>query len=202
MENNPQAVTDWNLISIPFNLTIFEIYNGTNMGYNPVVRPYNCIRAIWRYNNFSYGWEKNNYNGSVWLPANGDENFTILETGRSYWFEVNQSCNLTFVGTVPTENITIPLNVSWNLAGWYSVNISVLPTYGADPYPIDVDLTNSVKAIDRYNPITDKFEVTIHYDDWGWWPSSNNKGFTTIEPDRGYYFDVIANIQWEHDPHR
>ena len=202
LEYNPQTITDWNLISIPLNLTTFVLYNYTNNGYNPPTRPDNCIRSIWRYQNVSYGWDKTEYNGSVWTPALGDENFTSLEAGKGYWFEVNKSCNFTIVGIVPIQNLTIPLNKSWNLLGWFSANISGLPTFGADPYPLTVNPVNSIKALDRYNPRTDKFEVTIHFSNWGWWPSSNNKDFTIIEPTKGYYFEVRNSSTWEHDSKR
>ena len=59
----------------------------------------------------------------------------------------------------------------------------------------------SVQAIDRYNPVTDEFEVIVHFDgDWGWWPSFNNPDFTRLEPGQGYYFDTGAGTTWVHEP--
>ena len=68
-------------------------------------------------------------------------------------------------------------------------------------YPLNVNPTGAVHAIDRYNPITDKFEATIHFEDnWGWWPSSNNPDFTELEPTKSYYLDVTSIATWEHKP--
>jgi hypothetical protein len=202
-------ITDWNLISIPFNLTNYELYNGTNNGYNPPVQPLNCIRAIWRYNSTA-GWEKSEYNGSVWKPVAGDENFTSLEAGKGYWFETNKTCNLTFVGEVPLNNMNISLSLGWNIVAWYSTNVSNLPMTSQETgwtqpeppsWPINVSPDGAVKAINRYNTNNGKFEVTIHYDNnWGWWPSSGNEDFTTLDPTKGYYFDTNPTAIWQHDP--
>lgn len=194
----PQQATGWNLVSLPFNLSRFELHNGSNAGYDLPVRPANCVRTLWRFN-ASTGWERSDYNGTAWLPGIGDENFTALEPGRGYWFEVNQSCNLTLAGIAPQDNKEVNLTQGWNLAGWYSTNTSTLPINAAPAYPVNVDPANSVAAIDRYNATTNRFEVTIHYDDWGWWPSWNNQDFTALEPGRGYYFDVLSASLWRHE---
>jgi hypothetical protein len=198
--DNSDSGSDWNLVSIPFKLNNWELNNGTNNGYNPPVQPSNCINSLWRYNASSEDWDRTDYIGGNWSPGTGDENFTILERARGYWFEVEQSCNLTFVGEVPTDNFNVSLFVGWNIRGWHSTNISTLPTYEENPSPITTNPANAVDAIDRYNTNTDSFEVTMHYDDWGWWPSYNNEDFTTIDPGVGYYFDVDPNADWSVDP--
>jgi hypothetical protein len=190
----------WNLISLPFKLSNWELDNGTNEGYKLEVQPHDCIVSLWRYN-VSVGWERTDYVNESWKPATGDENFTYLEAGRSYWAETNQSCGLIFVGEVPTENVTVSLSVGWNLHGWYSTNISELPTYGEPPaYPLEVEPANSITDIDRYNSVTGKWELTVHYKEWGWWPGWGFDNFTYLEPTVGYYFAVDQTANWEHRP--
>ncbi|MFH1642215.1 MAG: hypothetical protein ABIC04_04910 [Nanoarchaeota archaeon] len=190
----------WNLISIPFSLNNWELYNGTNGGYEPHVQPAQCITSMWRYNGTT-GWERTDNLKGNWTPAAGDENFTSLEAGRGYWFEVNTSCNLTFVGQVPTINKDISLLEGYNIVGWHSPNSSDLLISGEPPYyPVIVDPVNSVAAIDRYNAESNTFELIVHYDSWGWWPSAGNPGFTTLDPTTGYYFDVSPAATWQHDP--
>ena len=194
-----EAATDWNLLSIPFKLNNWELDNGTNNGYDFPVQPANCIGSLWKYN-ISNGWGKTDYENGHWIPATGSESFTSLEPGRGYWFEVNKSCTLTYVGIVPTDNMDIGLGMGWNVVGWYSTNSSTLPIGGSSAYPIIVNPADSVGAIDKYNPTSDSFEVTIHYDGWGWYPSGDNKDFTTLDPSIGYYFDVNQTAIWQHDP--
>jgi hypothetical protein len=214
--NNSNAITDWNLISLPLNITNFELENGSNNGYDLPVKPLKCIKSLWFLNTSTGEFKRTDYNGTAWIPVAGSENFTSLQVGRGYWAEVNKTCNLTFVGEVPSSNVTISLDVpsgqsaGWNLVGWYSPNISKLPMTSEDIgwsrpeppyYPVNVNPTGSVHAVDRYNAMTDRFEVTMHFsDNWGWWPSWNNQDFTTLEPTRGYYFDVVQTALWEHRP--
>jgi len=174
-----EAVTDWNLLSIPFKLNSWELNNGTNNGYDFPVQPSNCISSLWRYN-ISTGWNRTDYENGHWTPATGSESFISLEPGRGYWFEVNNSCTLTYVGIVPTENRDIGLGQGWNVVGWYSTNASNLIMNVEPPYyPIIVNPVNSIGAIDRYNPTSD---------------------FTTLDPGIGYYFDAIQIATWQHDP--
>ena len=189
------------------NITNFVLNNGSNNGTDLHVKPLYCIKSLWFFNataGDSGEFRRTNYNGSAWIPTADSRNFTSLEIGRGYWAEVNKTCNLTFVGEVPTSNITIPLEEGWNVVGWYSPNSSRLPINYEPPYPMVVDPENSVRAIDRYNPAVNGFEVTIHYtigsSTWGWWPSANNPGFTGLDPKRGYYLDVTENAEWEHRP--
>ena len=202
--NNTNAVSDWNLISLPFNISNFELNNGTNNGYNFAVRPASCLWHLYAYNSTTDSFDKTDFNGTAWRPAAGSDNFTHLEIGRGYWAEVNKTCNITFVGQVPTINVSVNLTQGWNVVGWYSPNESALPQDYNPPYPVVVNPANSVVAIDRYNPYTDLFEVTIHYviagTPWGWFPSFNNLDFLTMEPGKGYYFDVTPPAYWQHEP--
>ena len=213
--NNTNSLTDWNLISLPLNITNnlsnFRLFNGSN-GTNLIFNPLYCIKSLWFFNATAGAagqFRRTNYNGSAWVPATGSENFTSLEAGRGYWVEVNQTCNLTVYGEVPILNLSVPLQQNWNVIGWYSPNTSELPTMSAPdfltpepPYtPVHTNPVESVTAIDRYNPLTDKFEVTIHFSpNFGWFPSSNNQGFTNLDPTKGYYYDAVRASTWEHQP--
>ena len=104
------------------------------------------------------------------------------------------------MGIVPTNNMDIGLGHGWNVVGWYSTNSSTLPVGGSSAYPIVVNPVDSVDAIDRYNPTSDEFEVTIYWGSNVWWPSLDNQDFTTIDPTVGYYFDVNQIATWQHDP--
>jgi len=200
-EYEPGLYTDWHLLSIPVNISTWELYNGSNAGYDFATRPDTRLVAIWSYNNSDAGneWHKMSYIDGEWIPDLDDRNFTSLELGRSYWFEINKSCNITFLGLVEQHNKTIYLNNNWNLAGWYSV---VSADLGDDTIenPIYVQPPDSVDTIDRYNSDINEFEVTVHYAGWGWWPSWNNPGFTTIDPTVGYYFEANQVCEWEHYP--
>ena len=205
--NNSNALSDWNLISLPLNITNFILFNGSNNGTDLKVKPLGCIKSLWFLNTTAGPTGKfmrTNYNGSAWFPASGSENFTSLATGRGYWAEVNISCNLTIVGEVPTGNSTFDLYTGWGVVGWYSPNASKLPRNFASPYPIVISPANSVKAMYRYNATSDKFEITSHFiiggNDWGWNPSSNNRNFVGMDPTSGYYLDVTAASAWKHKP--
>jgi len=206
--NNTNSVTDWNLFSVPFNLTNFMLYNGSN-GTDIRVKPHACMKSIWMYNATIQEFMRIDYNGSAWRPVLGSENFTSLEPGRGYWAEVNQTCNVTMVGEVPRRNITVPLEVGWNIVGWYSPNKTQLPIAQSPSYdqpeppyyPFNLNPAGSAQGIVRYNPLIDLFEVTIHFDgNWGWWPSFNNQEFTDITPTTGYYLDVTQEGLWIHEP--
>ncbi|MBI4438371.1 hypothetical protein HY640_00395 [Candidatus Woesearchaeota archaeon] len=194
-------VAGWNFISVPFNLSVYELYNGSNSGFD-FATDSRCSRSLWRFN-ATQGFERSDYNGSAWIPASGSENFTFLERGKGYWLETNESCNVTFFGTVPVSNLTMGLVKDWNIVSWHSVDNKSLETdYGA---PLIVHTpANSLQAIDRFNPASGLFEVTVFYMDgsnpWGWFPSWNNQDFTQMEPGRAYYFDAGRALNWTHTP--
>ncbi|MFH1850074.1 MAG: hypothetical protein ABH879_07895, partial [archaeon] len=194
--------SDWVLGSLPMGLSNWTLDNGTNNGYDFPLRPAECVTGIWRYNESNTGneWEHLSRDDHSWIPDAEDENFRSLEGGRGYWFEINSSCNFTLVGEVPRNDTNISLYEGWTVTGWYSPNASALPSPEPPAFPVNVDPAGSVRAINRYNTETNKWEVTIHYDDWGWWPSWNCRDFTSLEPNRGYYFDMIDNATWMHDP--
>ena len=201
--NNSNALSDWNLISLPLNITNFGLFNGSNNGSDLRVKPLGCIKTLWVYNTTSASFMRTNYNGSAWFPASGSKNFTSLEIGKGYWAEVNISCNLTIVGEVPTSNSTLDLGVGWNVVGWYSPNASKLIQNSFTPYPLVISPANSIRAMDRYNVTGDKFEVTSHYFVSGkdyWIPSASNRNFVRMDPTQGYYLDVTATSTWRHKP--
>ena len=193
-----QLYTNWNLISLPFNLTNWQLFNGTN-GRDIFTSPGDCIISLWRYNSSNQSYQKTDYANRVWTPSAGSENFASLEKGLGYWAEVNQYCNLTFMGIVPRDNSTFALNTYWDLTGHYS---SKDPELGQESVikPIDVTPQNSVEGITRYNSATNSFEVTVYYPGYGWFPSFNNQDFIYLSPLTGYYFDLNQPTNWTHDP--
>ncbi|MEM4397453.1 MAG: Ig-like domain-containing protein, partial [Candidatus Woesearchaeota archaeon] len=190
---------NWNLISIPFNLTEWQIYNGTNG--KRIFTDNLCIVSIWRYNSTNQSYEKtDNFNGQF-IPSIGSESFTHFENGKGYWFEVDKNCNLTFFGIVPDSNSTYALNNLWNIMGHYSAKDPLLEDESIMKI-IDVQPEDSVATIVKYVPTKNDFEVTVHYPGFGWWPSYNNQDFIYLNPMLGYYFDVIQQSNWTHDPNK
>jgi hypothetical protein len=191
----------WNLISVPFNLTTnWTLNNGTNDGYKLQTTVADCVQSIYQFNGVTFK-RIDNEGNNEWLPATGSEDFTALSPGRGYWFETNASCNVTFAGIVPSDNVSIPINANYDVVGWYCINNSELPTYGEPPYyPVLVEPENTIPVIYRYNAATDRFEITSHFNTWGWWPSFNNQDFISIEPGRGYYFAAYPPTTWYYEP--
>ncbi|MBN2423165.1 hypothetical protein JXB41_08130 [Candidatus Woesearchaeota archaeon] len=194
--------TTWNLVSIAVNKSNWLLYNGTNNGEDIFTKPAECIGAIWRYNNATDSFEKTDYLAGRWIPATGSENFTGLDPSRGYWFEVNETCNATFVGLIPVSNLTIALDDEWNVMGWHSVySPELFNTSGINPveaYPED-----SFKSILRYNPIEREFEVTVYMAPFKFFiPAFTNLDFMTMDPDKGYYFDLLNQVNWTHDPNK
>ncbi|RME53523.1 hypothetical protein D6783_01820 [Candidatus Woesearchaeota archaeon] len=187
------------LLSFPLTPSTTRLRNATE-GLILRTTP-DCVLSLWRYT--SSGYERTDWNGTEFVPAAGSENFTVIDTNTSYWLEKNTSCNITFVGTVPTQNETIALYSGITFAGWHTILNQTLPTNYQDPL-FTTTPANALQAIDRYNSDTNTFEVTIHYDvgstPWGWWPSANNPDFTTMDPARGYVLDAVKNATWTFDP--
>ena len=187
------------MISIPFNITDWQLFNGS-AGKNIFTSPGGCIISLWRFNASNQSYERTDYTGGVWAPATGSENFTHLESGRGYWIEAGNSCNLTFFGIVPVYNQTFLLNRSWNVVGHYSAKDPLLYDESVlIPIALDRPLTFD-DVILRYNTNTNQFEVTTYFPGWGWFPSFNNQDFIYLNPMLGYYFDMYQNSVWTHDP--
>ncbi len=195
-----ELIPTWNLISTPFNITPWLLYNGTS-GRDIFVQPSKSIVSLWRYNSTDQSFDRTDYINKAWDPATGSEQFTELEAGRGYWAEVNKTCNLTFFGIVPVHNMTYGLEDLYNVMGWYSPYDTLLYDESIVE-PIDVTPYNSVDVILRYNTPQNKFEVTVYYPGWGWFPSFNNKNFIYLNPMQGYYFDVNQQANWTHDPNK
>jgi hypothetical protein len=190
---------DFNLKSVPLNLTSPYLGDDASVGDPLPVIPRDCIVSVYRFNSASDIDRVDRVTGG-WDPATGDESFTRLDPGRGYWYEVNAtSCKIIYVGAVPEDNLTLSMAQGYYVAGWYSVRNKTL---GQDTVinPLVVSPANSIRASYRYNPLTDRFEISSHYPGYGWWPSAANRGFTTIEAARGYYFDNNPAAIWVHAP--
>jgi hypothetical protein len=72
--------------------------------------------------------------------------------------------------------ISIPFNLTYKILGQEAVV--------GDPLPVVPK--NSVLRLYRFNASAQNFEVTVHYDNWGWY-SSSNPNFNVLEPGRGYW---------------
>ena len=193
-----QLYPTWNLISIPFNLSSWKLFDGSS-GQDIFTDPGDCLVSLWYYNESNQSYMTTNYASRTWTPGLGDEYFTNLEPGRGYWAEVNKECNMTLFGTLPSENNTYELETYWNIVGQYSGKDQLLFDE-SELKVIDVVPAESTSVILRYNELLDKFEVTVFYSGWGWWPSYNNPDFKYLESGRAYYFDQLQPAVWTHDP--
>jgi len=83
----------WNLISVPLNLTTWELGEEAVVG-NPLnVTPKNSLVSIYRYNATSTKFEKCDYfDNWGWGTSTGSEEFTKLEPGRGYWIMAKNDC--------------------------------------------------------------------------------------------------------------
>ncbi|MFH0978177.1 MAG: Ig-like domain repeat protein [Candidatus Woesearchaeota archaeon] len=190
---------DWNMVSLPLILANSELKNQTNNGYDPLFKPSHCVKEIWRYNStMSALWEETVYEGSYWLPGSGSTNFTSLDRVAGYWFYNNltQNCNYTVVGSLPTSNTTVHLNSDYNLVGWNSEDSSLLPTNAQPDYPLQIAPVNSIKYAYYYDSVIDQFKGSIHYDNWGWWPSSAPRNLLGLEPGKSYYLKTLRKSNW------
>ncbi len=196
----------WNMVSIPLTQNNWVLRNTTNGGQNLSVNPPACISQIWRYNStLSDPWEVTLLEQGSWTPATGDTNFTSLEPGKGYWMYNNASiqCNLTLVGMLPTANLTVNLNSSFNLQSWYSEQSPVLPSNCEDPYPFAVTPRNAITKIYYYNTSSATFKGTTHFtaglctgSDWGWFPDSNSQEFTSLRTGIAYYISSSQTSSW------
>ncbi len=192
--------TDLNLISFPLEPDTLVLENGTGTGFEFEAEP-ECVVSLWEKNSTSH--YRSDWVGSQFVPAIGSERFRTLNMSKAYWLEANQTCNITFLGEVPLEKRVTNLGSDANYLSWHSVNNGTLPQ-NYNPVLLNVTPNNTFQAIDRYNPFTDTFEVTIHYViggvAWGWFPSFNNQDFLTMDPTRGYVFDSISTGNWTFRP--
>jgi len=192
---------DWNLVSLPINLTSYELGEESSVGNPLIVFPRNTLKRIHRYNITTDSFEMTEHIDDYgWVPATGSEDFTKLEPGRGYWFESNQSSILYVIGYYPKEHLTINLDKDYNVVGWYSLSERRLGKESTYGNPLPVDPSNSIKIIHRYRTEYHLFEGVMHFDNWGWWPFTRSESFKYLEPGRGYYFYNTEPSTWEHDP--
>ncbi len=193
--------TGFNLISIPFVLSNYTLKNQVNNGYY-FRTDTDCVESLWKYEP-SAGFKRTDWLSGYFVPAIGDEDFTSISNDSGYWLETDDNCIVTYFGMVPSNNLNISLSQGYNTVPWFSVEDAQLPTDYA-PVLINTEPENSVKSINRFNAQNQSFEVTIHYivsgSPWGWYPSWNNKDFTSLNPAKGYYFDSNEVSVWSHSP--
>ena len=188
----------WNLISVPLNLTSWELGDESIVGDPLNITPKNSITSIYKYNTTSGLFEKcDHFDNWGWWPATGSESFTALESGSGYWVMTQQDCSLTFTGTAPSD-LDVPLDAGWNLIGWYSMNEGALGNESEVGNPLNVTPSNSLTSIYRYNTTSALFEKSDHFDDWGWWPATGSENFAKLEPGRGYWVMAQNDAMLKH----
>ena len=188
----------WNLISVPLNLTSWELGEEAVVGDPLNVTPKNSIISIYRYDAAAGQFEMcDHFDDWGWYPATGSESFTELEPGRGYWVMADQDCVLTFNGTGPAD-LDITLNEDWNLVGWYSMSEALLGEEAMVENPLNVTPENSLTSIYRYNATAGSFEKCDHFNDWGWWPATGSEKFTRLEPGRGYWVMAVNDCEWQY----
>ena len=194
-----ELTSGWNLISVPLNLTTWELGNESLVGDPLNVTPKNSLTSIYRYNTTSGLFEKcDHFDDWGWWPATGSESFTKLEPGRGYWVMAKNDCNLTFTGTAPSD-LNVTVKKGWNLIGWYSMEEALLGEESVVGDPLNVTPRNSLTSIYRYNSSSGLFEKCDHFDDWGWWPATGSESFTKLEPGRGYWVMAKNDCVWRHE---
>src|SRR5659263_279349 len=183
----------WNLISVPLRLINWELGEEIKVGNLFNEKPENCLSSIYRYNTTSGLFEKSDhFDDWGWYPATGSESFTKLEPGRGYWLMAMQDCELTFMGTAPSD-LDIPLVSGWNLIGWYSMKEAALGEEAVVGNPLNVTPNNSLTSIYRYNTTLEQFEKSDHFSGWGWYPATGSENFKKLEPGRGYWVTAKNN---------
>jgi hypothetical protein len=196
---NISLVKGWNLISVPLNLTTWELGEEAVVGDPLNVTLENSLTSIYRYNTTPGSFEKcTHYAGWGWAPATGSESFTELEPGRGYWAMAENDCDLTFTGTAPSD-LDVPLDADWNCIGWYSTSEALLGEEAIVGDPLNVTPENSLTSIYRYNTTSESFEKCTHYAGWGWAPATGSESFTELEPGRGYWVMSENDCVWRHE---
>ncbi len=199
-KHTAQQLMNWSLISVPFNISTWRLYNGS-VGENFLSEPHDCIVSLWEYSSVNQSYYRTDYLDDRWSPGLGSENFTSLNFSKGYWAEINKTCNLTFYGEVPRHNKTMELYPYWNIVSQFSAKDQMLGDESVLRL-VDVKPAETTSVILRYNNILNDFEVTVYYPGYGWWPSFNNQDFTYLESMRGYYFDQLDYANWTHNPRK
>ena len=115
----------------------------------------------------------------VYDPNNpGFSDLTIMEAGKGYWINMNESGNLPFSGSDPSGSIS--LASGWNLVGYNS--------------------TTSQSIVDALASIEGKYVSVWAYIDGSWKVyDPANPGFsdlTTMEPGYGYWINAMETCTW------
>jgi hypothetical protein len=202
-----QLKNNWNLVSVPFDLSNWTLYNDTHSAYNLSVQPKGAVLSIWKMHNNGTDscYDEMLFQDDGWYPAQSTcDNWTThsMQAAQGYWFEVNNgicnnNCNVTFVGAVPLDEMNISLGKGNNMVGWYSGNDSVMLSDYSFRDPFEVTPQESIDSVFRYNPSAEWFESSMYFGGWGWWSMD---GFEYLEPGRGYWVYTIQATNWTHTP--
>jgi len=183
-----QLAQNWNLISLPLNLTIKDLGQESVYGNPLPAVPNDCLVSIWRYG--SSGFESSDYYaGYGWYPTLSPA-FTKLEAGRGYWLLTNKACKITLTGKAP-ETISQNIITGWNLFGWYSLKEPTLGQVSVYGDPLATVPAEKLQTAWRYNS---GFESTDYYAGYGWYPTLS-PAFTKLEAGRGYWLYASQSCQ-------
>jgi hypothetical protein len=73
------------------------------------------------------------------------------------------------------------------------------PSLGYDFYENPFKPSSCLKALNRFDVTSQRFEVSIHYmvygEPWGWWPSYNNQDFRTLKLGEGYIIEALEDCE-------
>ena len=199
-----QLEPGFHLLSLPLNISNYELNDGTNNGYKFTEDQPDCISSLFMYDGTNF-LQTINEGDQIWVPATGSETFTTLNTSaHSYWFEIAKNCNITFAGIVPNENLTVALDYEWQVVGWYSPYELPLGQESVYGNPISVNPSGSVRHLYRYNSTSSSganWDMMTYFDGYGWWPAYQDRlDFTHLQPNSGYYFHNTPPATWTHDP--
>jgi hypothetical protein len=153
----------WNLISLdrqPENTNIEIVLDSI----------VDKVISVWAYVNGAW---------QVYDPENpGFSDLTIMEAGRGYWINMDESATLDISGTSPSHSIAI--STGWNLVGYNSET----------SYAVDLALAS----------IEGKYISVWAYIDGGWLVyDPENPGFSDLllmEPGYGYWINAEEECTW------
>ncbi|MCA9477937.1 MAG: hypothetical protein KC535_02205 [Nanoarchaeota archaeon] len=159
-------VPDANLISFPFSFV--------NNSVAEVLRPIkDSFTAINEYDNLAQSYKFYiQFSGSIF------KNFDTIELGKGYWLTVNESVNLTMVGTV-TDQLSEPVYNRSNLVGFPLIQGNNSVAY------VLRSIDGSYSSVNVYDNVAKLFHFYIIF--FG----SVFSDFDTIEPTGGYW--IYAN---------
>jgi len=191
----------WEIISIPLNLSAngaasWQLGEESEVGNPLPVDPPNSIEYIFHYHNTG---ASGYFDLSRYFDGWGWWRSMTLEPGIGYFLYTTQPCNLTIVGAVPVNNVTINIVEGWNLVGWYSLEQLNLNGKSTLTNPSEISPQGSINMIFYWDNPTNNYGSVINSGVplYMWFGDT-----TTLKPGEGYWFKATQSCEWEHEPQR